>query len=184
MASACGMVRGKPSNRQPRLQSGCFSRSLTRPMMMSSDTSAPASITFFAARPSGVPAFTAARSMSPVEICGMPKCLVRYVACVPLPAPGGPRRINRILLCLPLGQHSTHRLEVLRRVHAGGDRGLAHGHRDAVAVRERPELLEGFRLLELGRFQGGEFLQKLDPIAVNSRVAVPGAAFFPRERYA
>ena len=41
-------------------------------MMMSSETSAPLSITFFAARPSGVPAFTAARSMSPVEICGMP----------------------------------------------------------------------------------------------------------------
>jgi hypothetical protein len=32
----------------------------------------PASITFLAATPSGVPALTAARSMSPVEICGMP----------------------------------------------------------------------------------------------------------------
>jgi hypothetical protein len=31
---------------------------------------AAASITFLAARPSGVPALTAARSMSPVEICG------------------------------------------------------------------------------------------------------------------
>ncbi len=40
--------------------------------MMSSLTSAPASITFFAAMPSGVPALTAARSMSPVETCGMP----------------------------------------------------------------------------------------------------------------
>ena len=30
-------------------------------------------MTFFAARPSGVPAFDrAVRSMSPVEICGMP----------------------------------------------------------------------------------------------------------------
>jgi hypothetical protein len=47
--------------------------SRTRPMMMSSDTSAPVSIIFFARMPSGVPAFTAARSMSPVEICGMPK---------------------------------------------------------------------------------------------------------------
>jgi hypothetical protein len=27
---------------------------------------------FFASRPSGVPTFTAERSMSPVEICGMP----------------------------------------------------------------------------------------------------------------
>ena len=40
--------------------------------MMSSLTSAPESITFFAARPSGVPALTAARSMSPVDTCGMP----------------------------------------------------------------------------------------------------------------
>lgn len=39
--------------------------------MMSSDTSPPASITFLASVPSGVPAFTAARSMSPVEICGI-----------------------------------------------------------------------------------------------------------------
>ena len=48
-------------------------------MMMSSETSAPLSITFFAARPSGVPAFTAARSMSPVEICGMPNASVMKV---------------------------------------------------------------------------------------------------------
>ena len=72
IASACAMVRGKPSNRKPLAQSGWAMRSLTRPMMMSSDTSAPESITFLAARPSGVPAFTAARSMSPVDTCGMP----------------------------------------------------------------------------------------------------------------
>src|SRR5260221_11456979 len=105
-------------------------------MMMSSETSAPASMTFFAARPSGVPAFTAARNMSPVEICGMPKCLVRNVACVPLPAPGGPRRIIRILLFLPLGHHSTHGLEVLRRIDARRNLRLTHGHRDAVTVPE------------------------------------------------
>jgi hypothetical protein len=45
-------------------------------MMISSDTSCPESITFFAASPSGVPAFTALRSMSPVEICGMPNACV------------------------------------------------------------------------------------------------------------
>jgi len=39
--------------------------------MTSSDTSWPASMIFLAASPSGVPALTAARSMSPVEICGM-----------------------------------------------------------------------------------------------------------------
>src|SRR6266852_5847111 len=94
IASAWGMVRGKPSNRKPFLQSRCFSRSFTSPMMMSSETSCPASMTFFAARPSGVPAFTAARNMSPVEICGMRKCSLMKLAWVPLPAPGGPRRIS------------------------------------------------------------------------------------------
>src|SRR6267378_2857856 len=63
-------------------------------MMMSSETNCPASMTFFAARPSGVPAFTAARNMSPVEICGMRKCSLMKLAWVPLPAPGGPRRIS------------------------------------------------------------------------------------------
>jgi hypothetical protein len=63
-------------------------------MMMSSPTSAPESITFLAATPSGVPAFTAARSMSPVEICGMPNFWQMNVACVPLPAPGAPNRIS------------------------------------------------------------------------------------------
>ena len=62
--------------------------------MMSSLTSAPASITFFAARPIAVPALTAARSMSPVEICGMPYFWQICVACVPLPAPGAPRRMS------------------------------------------------------------------------------------------
>ena len=62
--------------------------------MMSSLTSAPESITFLASRPSGVPALTAARSMSPVEICGMPKRLQMKVACVPLPAPGAPNRMS------------------------------------------------------------------------------------------
>ncbi|CSC79916.1 Uncharacterised protein [Vibrio cholerae] len=40
--------------------------------MMSSDTNCPASITAFACLPSSVPALMAARSMSPVEICGIP----------------------------------------------------------------------------------------------------------------
>src|SRR6218665_2336388 len=66
------MVRGKPSNKKPWAQSGCAMRSLTRWMMMSSLTKDPESITALACRPSGVPALTAARSMSPVEVCGMP----------------------------------------------------------------------------------------------------------------
>jgi len=65
-------------------------------MMMSSLTRPPESITFLAATPSGVPAFTAARSMSPVEICGMPNFLQMKAAWVPLPAPGAPNRISLI----------------------------------------------------------------------------------------
>ena len=64
--------------------------------MMSSETRPPESMTFLAAMPSGVPALTAARSMSPVEICGMPNFSLMKVAWVPLPAPGGPRRIKRM----------------------------------------------------------------------------------------
>ena len=67
-------------------------------MMMSSETSAPLSMIFLAASPSGVPAFTAARSMSPVEICGMANVSLMKVACVPFPAPGGPSRISRMVV--------------------------------------------------------------------------------------
>ncbi|MOA48152.1 hypothetical protein D3C78_1708580 [compost metagenome] len=65
-------------------------------MMISSETRPPASMTFLASIPNGVPAFTAARSMSPVEIWGMPKCWVRNAAWVPLPAPGGPSKMRRM----------------------------------------------------------------------------------------
>ena len=41
------------------------------PTTISSDTSWPASITALARSPIGVSAFTAARSMSPVEMCGI-----------------------------------------------------------------------------------------------------------------
>ena len=51
-----------------------------------------------ACRPIGVPAATAARSMSPVESCTMPYFATSRLACVPLPAPGGPSRINPHLL--------------------------------------------------------------------------------------
>src|SRR5438105_4050354 len=58
-----------------------------------------------AARPNGVPALTAARSMSPVEICGMPYFWQMKLACVPLPAPGAPNRIS--LIACP--RHLHHR---------------------------------------------------------------------------
>ena len=96
IASACGIVRGKPSNRKPLRQSSRAMRSLTSAMMISSDTSCPLAMISFAWRPSSEPSFTAARSMSPVEICGMPKCSMMNWAWVPLPAPGAPKRMTRM----------------------------------------------------------------------------------------
>ena len=52
--------------------SGLARRSATMPTMMSSGTSSPASMTTLALRPNSVPSATASRSMSPVEMCGMP----------------------------------------------------------------------------------------------------------------
>src|ERR1035437_7851407 len=67
-------------------------------MIMSSETRLPASITFLASIPSGVPALIAARSISPVEIWGMPYFSQMNFACVPLPAPGAPNKISFIVL--------------------------------------------------------------------------------------
>jgi hypothetical protein len=70
--------------------------------MIASETKPPESITFLASMPSGVPALTAARSMSPVEIWGMPNFSQINLACVPFPAPGAPNRINRMVNSLLL----------------------------------------------------------------------------------
>ena len=53
-ASACGNVRGKPSNRQPAAQSGCSSRRPTIARMTRSGTRSPRSMYCLAANPSGV----------------------------------------------------------------------------------------------------------------------------------
>src|SRR5215218_8219645 len=74
----------------PSLASRCSPISA---LTMASDTNSPASITALAWRPTGVPALTAARSMSPVDSWTMPRLAIRRCACVPLPAPGGPRRM-------------------------------------------------------------------------------------------
>src|SRR5262245_54624898 len=142
-------------------------------MMMSSETSWPASMTFFAAMPSGVPAFTAARSISPVEICGMPNFSRMKFACVPLPAPGGPRRIKRMtaVSC----QHSTDSLEILRSIHARRDLGLAHRDRDPVAVPEHPQLLERLGLLQRRGDERGVALEEPHPVAVDAGVPIPRA---------
>src|SRR5260221_9526963 len=125
-------------------------------MMMSSETSWPASITFFAARPSGVPALTAARSMSPVEICGMANFFASTAACVPLPAPGGPSRIRRMKAVS--SDHFTHGLEILRRIHPRRDLRLADRYRNAVAVPEHAQLLERLGLFRRRRRQARVFL--------------------------
>ena len=65
-------------------------------LKMSSDTRPPSSMIFFAATPRSLPALTCARSMSPVEIWGMPYFSLMTLAWVPLPAPGPPNRIKRI----------------------------------------------------------------------------------------
>src|SRR3954471_17351739 len=157
-------------------------------MMMSSETSWPESITFFAATPSGVPAFTAARSMSPVEICGMPNFSLMTLACVPLPAPGGPSKMRRMvgrpssrLFCLPSsGEHSTHGLEVLRRVHAGRDVAFADCDRDAVAMPQHAQLLQGLGPLDLTRLQAGELGEEPGAVGVEPRVPVARRLAFPR----
>src|SRR6185436_7542823 len=145
-------------------------------MMMSSDTSWPASITFFAATPRGVPAFTAARSMSPVEICGMANFSRRNLACVPLPAPGGPSRIKFIKAGSGSCKHSTHDLQVLRGVDAGRNLSFAHGHRDPVAVPEDPELFQRLGFFQRAFLQRREFRMKPRPVGVEAGVAVAGRA--------
>ena len=100
IASACGIVRGKPSNRKPLAQSACVIRSFTRAIIRSSDTNPPDAIMSLTFRPRAVPAATAARNMSPVEICGIPIFSIISFACVPFPAPGAPNKITLIFLVL------------------------------------------------------------------------------------
>src|SRR5205807_1836216 len=152
-------------------------------MMMSSKTSAPLSITFFAASPRGVPAFTAARSMSPVEICGMPNASLMNAACVPLPAPGGPSSINRIVDSRPLrrtrsiahvsaGVECARALEVGRRIDAGGRRAGGDFDDDPVAVPKRSQLLERFETFDRRARERRIAGEKIDPIGVEPVVAV------------
>src|SRR5882672_8103018 len=58
--------------------------------MTSSLIRPPLSMMAATSRPSGVPAWTASRSIAPVEMCGIFHFLRSWRACVPLPAPGGP----------------------------------------------------------------------------------------------
>src|SRR5579862_5584873 len=59
-----------------------------------SGTSSPRSMIGLAFTPSGVPAATCSRSISPVERCGTEYLAASFFACVPFPAPGGPSKIT------------------------------------------------------------------------------------------
>src|SRR5437660_10430138 len=95
-SSAWAAVRGKPSKTAPSFASGFASSSLMRLRITASGTSLPSSMYFFACRPSGVSALTAARRMSPVVILGRPRRSATILPWVPLPDPGAPsRRTNK-----------------------------------------------------------------------------------------
>mmetsp|Transcript_7763 Transcript_7763/g.29042 ORF Transcript_7763/g.29042 Transcript_7763/m.29042 type:complete len:223 (+) Transcript_7763:363-1031(+) len=93
-AFACSTVRGNPSRMNPFAQSLFAMRSAIMPHTISSVTSAPDSIACLASLPTVVPAETAARNISPVLSWGVPSFFSIAGACVPFPAPGGPKRIR------------------------------------------------------------------------------------------
>ncbi len=97
-SAACCLVRGNPSSMKPSAASGRASRSLRMPSMMSSETSCPAAMVSFALAPKRVPATTASRNISPVDICGMPFSASSLLACVPFPDPGAPSKTIRICI--------------------------------------------------------------------------------------
>ena len=67
-ASACAVVRGKPSRMNPSLDSSPWSSASIIEMITSSGTRSPASMKRLASTPSGVPCLTFSRSMSPVAM--------------------------------------------------------------------------------------------------------------------
>ncbi|SLI25241.1 Uncharacterised protein [Mycobacteroides abscessus subsp. abscessus] len=89
-ASAWSTVRGYPSRTNPLAASGSFTRASTMRLVTSLGTRSPASMYFWASRPSGVCWLMFARNRSPVEMCGTPSFSDSRTAWVPLPAPGGP----------------------------------------------------------------------------------------------
>src|SRR2546428_1873664 len=95
-ASACEIVRGKPSRMKPFFASGSFSRRSVIAITMSSGTSCPASMYAFAFFPRSVPCAALCRKKLPVEMCGTPRYAASFAAWVPLPAPGGPSKTSLI----------------------------------------------------------------------------------------
>ena len=81
----------KPSKSTPWPAASSCNRSWFKPIITSSGTNNPASMYSFAASPIGDPSFTAARNISPVDTCGLLVSSTILPACVPFPAPGGPK---------------------------------------------------------------------------------------------
>src|ERR1700694_3960120 len=132
-------------------------------MMSVSGTSSPASMKRLASTPSGEPAFTAARSMSPVEICGMPNFSLMKVAWVPLPAPGAPNRIKRMVI-------SPNRIETAALRGLSGIRSLWRiarlGHPPVKAANEA-------RRAEFKRRRGTSRHGRSGALALTGRLALP-----------
>ncbi len=60
--------------------------------------------------PSSVSFFMLSLNKSPVEICGIPNLKAIFFACVPLPAPGGPKTIIFMVFLAP---HYTYHCETI-----------------------------------------------------------------------
>src|SRR5258708_21992101 len=127
-------------------------------MKRGSGTRSPGSMKRLASTPSGETAFTAARSMSHVEMCGMPNFSLMKVAWVPLPAPGAPNRIKRMVI-------SPNRIETAAL------RGL---FLHPVAMAHRPvEAANEARRAEFGRRRGTSRHGRSGALALTGRLALP-----------
>src|SRR5579863_4884810 len=100
-----------------------------------------------ASLPSSVPRAKFSRSMSPVEICFTPKRSWRIRACVPFPAPGGPRKMTCMGLSLdeaPVVAHREPCLDLRNRVERDADNDQQRG-RTEIERRDREAALERTR---------------------------------------
>src|SRR5256714_11190176 len=108
----------------PPPASGSRSRSRTICTTTWSGTSSPSCMYALASRPRGVSPLTFSRKMSPVPIRSASKRSARRYACVPFPAPGGPRSTS--LMALPeetlVVAHQELRLELLHGLERHPDR--------------------------------------------------------------
>ena len=86
------MLRGYPSRMKPLWQSASEIRSRMIEIIKSSGISPPCPRMASTRRPSGVSSRATLRSISPLDIWGMPNLSVSQAAWVPFPAPGYPIR--------------------------------------------------------------------------------------------